>query len=275
MLRTEFQLLPQVSSRDFSIPVFIGYTEKASRNKPNDLHQVPVKISSLADYELNFGGADTRHKALSVSIDLTEVPVKISASIEKAKQSPYLMYHSLAMFFANGGQESVIISAGRYSGKQQIDANKLLDALNVFVQEQNASILSFPDAINLDSAEEYYRLVKASLEFCKANPPFFFVADLYPATGELSTDLSLLRNQATIGDAGLRKHGALYYPTLYFSHPLQYEDRNVPVIYTGKRKRKTSLEALKTSDPVYYSEAVGHIRNLGQLLSSAPALVAK
>ena len=47
---------PSVAQVETAIPAFIGYTEK-SQYRGEDLKLKPVRISSLVEYEVRFGGA--------------------------------------------------------------------------------------------------------------------------------------------------------------------------------------------------------------------------
>ena len=54
-------LIPKpIEAVNTSIPVFIGYTQKASNDKRSLLKKL-YKISSLPEYELSFGGAPYEH----------------------------------------------------------------------------------------------------------------------------------------------------------------------------------------------------------------------
>jgi phage tail sheath protein FI len=48
-------LPPSIAEVETAIPAFIGYTEKGPVN-------VPTKITSMLEYQLNFGSAEPRKK---------------------------------------------------------------------------------------------------------------------------------------------------------------------------------------------------------------------
>src|SRR6185369_17130546 len=108
------RLPPSIASVETAIPAFIGYTQNAQRKEPDDLRDIPWRITSMLEYEQYFGGPQPE-TGITITIDTTggarpDVQGKIST------RSNYLMYYSLQMYFANGGGPCYIVSVGDYTG---------------------------------------------------------------------------------------------------------------------------------------------------------------
>src|SRR5512134_994790 len=98
---------PSVAEVGTAIPAFIGYTEKAKRLKDGDLRNKPTQIYSLAEYEQLFGLAQPE----TVSVTVTKTAD--SATAEVADLTPtYILWHSVKLYFANGGDTCYIVSVG-------------------------------------------------------------------------------------------------------------------------------------------------------------------
>ena len=103
-----------IAEKVSNIPVFIGYTQIATRTDEGDLFLVPTKISSLNEFELYFGHADTL-KNIMVEItdenDLNGILTNRTINILKTSSNPeFLLYYSLSMYFNNGGGDCYIVS---------------------------------------------------------------------------------------------------------------------------------------------------------------------
>lgn len=110
---------PSVAQVETAIPAFIGYTEFA-KTKPqvesNDLTLKPKRISSLLEYTIYFGMGQNE-QGISVKLTDSLVNGEETRTInvpEPTIKSPYLMYYSLQMYFANGGGPCYIVSVGTY-----------------------------------------------------------------------------------------------------------------------------------------------------------------
>jgi phage tail sheath protein FI len=90
-----------------AVPAFIGYTQRALRGK-KELTDVPTKVSSLAEYIDMFGGAPKTTFTITPN---EETDFSLSVN----KDSKYMLYNSLRLFFANGGGNCYIVSVGSYS----------------------------------------------------------------------------------------------------------------------------------------------------------------
>jgi phage tail sheath protein FI len=205
---------PSIAPVETAIPAFIGYTEKAERDTPGDLLNVPTKIGSIAEYEELFGEG-AAPKVESVILDdnknfkLAEVG------------NTYYMYDSLRLFYANGGGDCYIVSTGGYTGNGKLatdftDSDKALARLQ---KEDEPTILVFPDNSLLTTGDEFYAVYEAALAQCgdlMDRVGLFHVKQDDPQGGEF---------RSKTGTKAL-KYGAVYTPWLkvIFPKAVTYRD---------------------------------------------------
>ncbi len=150
-----------------AVPAFIGYTATAERNK-NDLTNVPTRITSLGEYHEFFGGAP--------KVMFTVTQEEVDEGGEKVKKlkyevdpaSKYYLYHSLKLFFANGGSTCYIVSIGKYGGGVKKD--ELIGGddtgIKTLLKEPEPTMLVIPDAVLLADKAECDDVQKAMLMHC-------------------------------------------------------------------------------------------------------------
>ena len=190
-----------------AVPAFIGYTEKAIRDKKN-LHNIPTRISSLAEYLLYFGEAPDTRYALAASGDKP-----LLYELSRKTETRFLLYHSMKLFFANGGSDCYIVSIGNYNSKPVLADFKGIATLE---QEPEPSLLVIPDAMLLGEADRA-ALQQSMLLHCGKMASRFCILDVFmdekdtqkPDTQKLVRDF---REQ--IGNENL-SWGAAYYPWLH------------------------------------------------------------
>ena len=201
---------PKLSSAD-TIAAFIGYTEKGPLS-------IPTRIASLREYEKLFGQAEVT--GFDVSVD-TRSGETASIALSSSPGLTYLMYHSIQLYFANGGGECLVVSVGSHS--DTIDIEQLLAGLEL-LETEGVDLLLSTDAAQL-SAQQYYRFCTAMLAQCNAAKDRFAVIDLQ------DTDtVSGFRNG--IGDSNL-DYGAAYTPYLISTLPFRYDDSSVNIAIDG------------------------------------------
>lgn len=104
-----------------AIPVFLGYTETAA-DGPVSKKYVPTYIASMADYIKFFGGPYAPQFTLAAN------PDGKSYTVAQVETSRFFLYHSVALFFANGGGPAYVVSVGSYA-----DAVKNLKQMTDFL----------------------------------------------------------------------------------------------------------------------------------------------
>lgn len=202
----EVSLLPpsivQVST---AIPVFLGYTASG----PTD---DPVRITSLKEYEETFGGGYayqyTINSSTMVVEEVTDTPVF----------GTYFLYEAVQLFFANGGGACYILSLGHHSytaGANFIAKADFLGGLDWIEKLDEPTLISFPEAVNLNSAD-YGEIAEKALNICGEVKEKFTLIDTVRTT-VLSTDqnsLSTYRGDIAPANTDDLSYGASYYPHL-------------------------------------------------------------
>ncbi len=209
---------PSVAEVETAVPAFIGYTERAEEFGPDDLRNVPTKVTSLLEYETLFGGAPPLD-VKSVVIDENNVLSSQDVS------SNFYMYDSLRLFFKNGGGKCYIISIGSYSATpSKADFEKGLDALK---KKDEPTIILFPDAVRL--GDDLYDLQQQALAQCGKLMDRFAVLDLLEskegdATFGWQEGIEEFRNKIGINNL---KYGAAYTPWLKSNLGLKIRYRDI------------------------------------------------
>lgn len=225
-------LPPSVAQVATAIPAFIGYTEKAvaldgSPLRPDTTFPpVPVRITSMLDYETQFGKADPE-KLIKVSVKGNT----IKSDLAPADRSKFLLYYSMQMYFANGGGPCYIVSVGDYDVAP--DRAILETGLKVLEKEDEPTLILAPDAVSLPGTDAYdfYNLV---LKQCVKLQDRFGIFDAIMTnltTINPDVDFSTLRNSIS-NDPNEVKYGASYYPYIKSSLDYQYKEENTMVSIT-------------------------------------------
>jgi phage tail sheath protein FI len=217
---------PSVAEVETAIPAFIGYTEKAIKNAPDDLILKPTKIYSLKEYEQYYGYPKNDPIAIKV-IDNPPAGFTVSTFTEPTLE--YLMYYSVKMFFDNGGGQCYIISVGKYPSDtttkpQGSNLTKGLDELRL---EDEPTLIVIPEAVKL-SDTEYSDLVKAVLKQCYELRDRFAIFDIF--NGGTSLDTTQLSEKREYFGNNYLKYGAAYYPFLKTTMNFYVNDSGVAAI---------------------------------------------
>lgn len=191
---------PSVAQVATAIPAFVGYTEKS----PEPLLK-PVRIKSMLEFEQFFGGAP-EPKDVKVFLDENNIATNLSTVTE----SKFKLYNSMRLFYANGGGVCYIVSVKTYA--DAIAVGDFQDGLAELRKEDEPTLLLFPDAVNLTSAQ-LGALQQAALLQCGDLMDRFTILDV------LDDDFSDFRTQ--VGNQNL-KYGAAYYPNLNCNQVFKY-----------------------------------------------------
>jgi phage tail sheath protein FI len=241
---------PSVAQVETAIPAFIGYTEKAKKVVDDDLHTVPTRITSLPEYIQYFGGANNEANIVVNMNDVYDTAGNLTRSIQvpdPGTKSPYLMYYSIQMYFANGGGPCYIISVGDYSSgtvsKTDLGANGGLAHL---AKEDEPTLIVFPDASNVSSVTNFYDLFEEAIMQCHDLQDRFAIIDTF---NQASTFADTLRTNISLGTDYL-KYGAAYYPWLKTTLPYAYDEGDVTIAHTETNAPSgtTSYDALAVND---------------------------
>lgn len=244
-----------------SVPAFIGYTELA----PEGLQAIP--IGSLAELEQLFGAGYGPRYSLA---DVTPAAGDFTAAgrnyrlvdesgLSNGDYSPYNLYGSLQLFYANGGANCYVVSVGRYG--DAISSDALIEGLQAVEVLPGPTMLVVPDAVLLD-AGSYDDVVQAMIRQCNELQDRVAILDLLSAVHVTQASLPIaigdFRQRA--GNDGLG-FAVSYFPALNTSvvpTPITYMniiDADLPVLRTMLKSQATPgqyalIDSLvPTSDP--------------------------
>lgn len=226
---------PSVAEVSTAIPTFIGTTEKAQRGS-EDLTNKPTRISTLLDYETQFGGAEAAK--FDVRVDSEDQITSISSA-----DSKNLMYYALRLYFDNGGGSCYVVSVGNYS--KAATKNDFQAGLDALEKEDEPTLILLTDAIELPS-DQYYELCQAALMQCNKLKDRFVIFDV------LSTDTNGSDFRQNIGTESL-KYGAAYYPYIQTSLSYHYTDESVTV-GTGKNSPQLGHQSIVIQKNALYHQ---------------------
>lgn len=209
-----------------AVPVFVGYTEFCQAENKN----IPIKVKSLFEFIYLFGEAP-QPKNIKIS-SLNPINVQLQAS-------DYKMFNSICLFFVNGGSECYIVSVGDYTN--EIAINDMIAGLQKVEQDDEPTLLLFPDGVSLDVVE-LKDLQIAALAQCGKLKDRFTILDVkeLPAS---STKTKIVNSCETFREnivLSNLKYGAAYYPYLKgkFIYQYRFSDINnalkkVPTLTDG------------------------------------------
>lgn len=205
-----------------AVPVFIGYTEKAEINGKS-FHMKPVHVNSLSEYEIYFGGAPNpifkiKEGEQDNKVDGVSINGKIYI-LEQNKNTNFLMYNSLKLFFDNGGADCYIISIGQY-GESQNNLDLIPDsfkkAIDKLAEEEMPTMILMPDSLLLDEEDSsYYSVQTYALQHCAKYMNKIVLFDIWGGQNELKPEDDknkyVNRFRENIGLENLT-YGAAYFP---------------------------------------------------------------
>uniref|UniRef100_UPI003569906B phage tail sheath family protein n=1 Tax=Fodinibius sp. TaxID=1872440 RepID=UPI003569906B len=185
------------------------------------------------------------------------------------------MYHSLQMFFINGGGPCYIVSVGDYSGGGGIDQTALQTGLDEVAKIDEVTLILFPDGLNTTSAGNYYALQKEALDQAADLKDRFVVMDVWVDPDETVDNIQVLRD-FDFGATDTAKYGAAYYPRIFTRLDYPYDDEDtVEIVGIGDSSLNGSLSELKSKNNAYYFSAKAAINDIEMLLPPSAAVVGK
>lgn len=129
----------------------------------------------------------------------------------------YTLYYNMMLFFANGGSTCYIVSVGNYNENKEVELNKkaLIGALDKLALEQEITMVVIPEAVNLDSSDDFKDVQTQMLSHCGYTMKNrFALLDIYPK----STENTRIDSQIEVFWDGIGSsflsYGAAYFPWL-------------------------------------------------------------
>jgi uncharacterized protein len=269
---------PSIAPVATAIPAFIGYTEKAKDKIDNDLRLKPKRIASLTEYERFFGFPQPENNidvTIGGKVESGKLIIEDArATLTEADRSKHIMYYSLQMFFANGGESCYIVSVGSYKNLGvdliQIELARGLTALE---QADEPTLIVFPEAQYL-SISDCKGLYDSALLQCSELQDRFVIMDVHGVNNiplnDPTTVSSNFRNIIeTFRDNGVStnhlKYGAAYAPNIetildyYLGENDDAAPAEIDVTFPGGSGK---LKDLKENNNAVYERAKAAIRDL-------------
>ncbi len=251
-----------VAGVETAIPGFIGYTEKADRDGDGmSLKMQPVRISSFREFRETFGGpmAEPFHFTITDSFnsrsELTNR--QFNSEINSETPSKYNLFYSLQLYFSNGGGPCFVVSVGGYQNAISLgnveEGTGLLGGLRAVEQINEPTLLVFPDAVSLNTVEEYGSMVRESLVQCKRRRNRFTIIDKFND----NTNLSQFRQ--ALGKSHF-EYGAAYFPFLRTT--FSYEVDKIRSVIRHQIRGKPPESAVRYDN----------VKNLDELEESHPQI---
>jgi phage tail sheath protein FI len=204
-----------------AVPAFIGYT-KIADNKGTSLTRKPWRITSMSEFVNYYGGPSDDKFEFAKNADATAPSDFKSAGDgytlkrknDKADTFRYFLYHSMQLFFQNGGGPCYIVSVGTYSDTGA-EMKPLQGGVDLLLKEQEPTMVVIPDAMALPQGD-CISLQQYALKHCgfqmKNRFAILDITDGYRET----TDPAGNCITAFRGDLGTNflNYSAAYYPWL-------------------------------------------------------------
>ncbi|MBN2486390.1 MAG: phage tail sheath family protein [Bacteroidales bacterium] len=273
----EISKLPaSVAAVETAIPVFIGYTERATENNDDTaLLFKATRITSVLEYEEIFGKANAEDISITIADTLDDSDNLTTRTITASLATPsdYKLYYQVLMFYQNGGGPCYILSVGDYDDPVEAPANNssgLTKGIIELEKVDEPTLLIFPDAHALADVTEYGALISTAMAHCAKLQDRFTIADVY------GSDIDTFRD--ALGTDNL-KYGAAYYPFLKTVLNYGYDETQVDIDTHTENSNPAavdpiagSLSTLKDSRPSVYRSIVAEISNLYAELSPCGAI---
>lgn len=196
-------LPPSVAEVSTAIPAFIGRTQRGTD---------PARITSFIEYQALFGTVPS--SSYSARVNAGSPPtLTLTRATDNA---PTTLYYYLSHYFTNGGGPCWIFPAtGNGTVKQQF-----LAALALVEQEDEPTLILFPEAPDLLELADYGDLAKAALMQCNKLKDRFTVLDVPKGNTAGFRDAVGINNLS---------YGAAYHPYLATTITWVTDDDSVQV----------------------------------------------
>lgn len=167
---------PSIVGVATAVPIFIGYTETARDPATGAaLYGKPVPITLFADYVSCFGGPPPRRYSIVPATSRADFYADTTApnadggwdvtmegyAVEPAEATDFLLHAQMLLYFANGGGNCFVVSAGSYETGQSPAAAPLLAGIEAAGGQAGATMIVVPEACQLDQAD--YAAVTAAM----------------------------------------------------------------------------------------------------------------
>ncbi len=209
---------PSITQVETAIPAFVGYTERAPALF------TPHRVTSMLEFDEMFGGPQNEEniilKIRELQDDEGNIIVQYFNPEIGAKKSLHNLYYSMRLYYMNGGGPCYVVSIGEYLPiGSPLDDQAYHKGLLSLEQEDEITLIVFPEGQNLSSEAAYCTLQKSALDQCGRLKDRFCIMDVYDTVQGF---------RENIGNKHL-EYGAAYYPNLLTTFAYGYADENVKV----------------------------------------------
>src|SRR5690606_2621410 len=208
---------PSVAAVATAIPAFVGHTRFARDREGGSLINQPVRIASLLEFDLFFGGAYEPAR-FQVAVDPSFKINAVRMLDEDGNERRYFLYDALRLYFDNGGGPCYIVSVGDYTDPVEFgadDVSGIRGGLKALGKVDEPTLLLVPDSVALDAAGAAQVHTEIAAQ-CGRLKDRFGVLDLVdghlPENGVTGAPFEAFRNGT--GTEHLH-YVAAYYPWLY------------------------------------------------------------
>lgn len=219
----------------------------------------------MREFKRFFGGPKMETIALSVNDDSSG---KLTLASFTEPPLAYLLYHSVKMFFANGGSHCYVIPVGIHQatpvlalrgdgGSDPATMYGLEDGLNALAQETEPTLIVIPESVKLSPAD-YQTLVQAMLLQCNTLGDRFSIFDIYD--GAMGLDSASQTTNREYYGSNYLKYGAAYYPFVKtrMNFPVNRRETNVKLTCNGATS--ADLSTYRNSNTALYNFARAALR---------------
>ncbi|WP_225975104.1 hypothetical protein [Anseongella ginsenosidimutans] len=208
---------PSVAAVATAVPAFVGYTQLTADKSGSSLINTPVRLSSLLEFSVLFGGA-YEPASYQVVVDPAFRIQQINPLDEAGNPGKYFLYDALRHYFDNGGGPCYVVAVGSYEDPVEYgadDASGIRGGLKAVEKADEPTILLVPDSVSLDAAgaAQVHTQIAAQCGRLKDRFGILDIVDGYlPEDGITGAPFEEFRNGT--GTENL-KYVAAYYPWLY------------------------------------------------------------
>ncbi len=215
-----------------AITGFAGYTEKAILLDGTPATMIPVRITSLLEYQQIFGGPFHEKFTVTLAGTLTNNTISVAPAStpipNPTSLSTYILFYQVQMFYANGGGTCYITSVGPYTNASAISSTDLNNGINTFEQIDEITLLVAAESVFLTDNNRKTVYENMAAQCAKLQNRFAVLDVVHEGNNTIFADAANFRNN-DIGANNLKYVGA-YYPALNTPIGYFYNDADVAII---------------------------------------------
>jgi len=200
-------LPPSVAEVSTAIPAFIGNTQTGTD---------AARITSLLEYQTLFGTAPLSEYGALLEAGAPGQPGTLTLTRKVDDDTPTTLYYYISHYFTNGGGPCWIVPLGT----QGTPKERFVTALTRVEQEDEPTLILFPEAAGALEMADYGELAQAALAQCNKLKDRFVILDV--PGGNVSAFRDAMGTQYL-------SYAAAYYPSLSTTITYLTDDNQVTV----------------------------------------------